>query len=169
MGMIASSDGDFHEALKQQSPSRDRIQLGIENQRLVEGKEFRSFLIESIGGRPSKEDIFTRGAVDARELHKELHVAGHYRNWIHRGIENQGLVEGQDFRPFLGETSLVGGRPSQEYMLTLRAAKKLAMTVNSERGYQVRRYFPEVKNDTRRAGRAHAWGKVEVRSQGSDQ
>ena len=90
------------------------------------------------------EDIFTRGAVDARELHEELQINTPFRLWITRGIENQRFVEGEDFRTFLYENG-ERGRPSQEYTLTLRAAKKLAMTVNSERGNQVREYFVEVE------------------------
>ena len=36
-----------------------------------------------------------------------------------------------------------GGRPSQEYYITLDMAKQLAMVENNEKGMQVRKYFIE--------------------------
>ena len=54
-----------------------------------------------------------------------------------------GFLEGQDFLPNLAEST--GGRPSQDYVLTLDCAKEIAMLQRSERGKQARQYFIEIE------------------------
>ena len=51
-------------------------------------------------------------------------------------------MESQDFLIILSKTPS-GGRPSQEYFITLDMAKQLAMVENNDRGMQVRKYFIE--------------------------
>ena len=82
--------------------------------------------------------------VSARELHEFLGNGDMFANWIKRRVENYGFVENQDFVSFLVATKKPnGGRPSQEYYITLDMAKQLAMVENNEKGMQVRKYFIE--------------------------
>jgi len=84
---------------------------------------------------------------DARDLHQFLQVGRDFSTWIKDRIEQYGFVEGEDFSPVLGKST--GGRPSQEYHLTLDMAKELAMVENNEKGRQVRRYFIAMEREAR--------------------
>ena len=82
--------------------------------------------------------------VSARELHEFLGNGDMFANWIKHRVEKYGFVENQDFVSFLVATKKPnGGRPSQEYHITLEMAKQLAMVENNEKGMQVRKYFIE--------------------------
>ena len=82
--------------------------------------------------------------VSARELHEFLGNGDMFANWIKHRVEKYGFVENQDFVSFLVATKKPnGGRPSQEYFVTLDMAKQLAMVENNEKGMQVRKYFIE--------------------------
>ena len=82
--------------------------------------------------------------VSARELHEFLGNGDMFANWIKHRVEKYGFVENQDFISFLVATKKPnGGRPSQEYFITLDMAKQLAMVENNEKGMQVRKYFIE--------------------------
>ena len=82
--------------------------------------------------------------VSARELHEFLGNGDMFANWIKHRVEKYGFVENQDFVSFLVATKKPnGGRPSQEYFITLDMAKQLAMVENNEKGMQVRKYFIE--------------------------
>lgn len=84
---------------------------------------------------------------DARDLHAFLEVRWDFTTWIKRRIAKYGFVEGEDYEVFhkfvenpQGDR---GGRPADEYHLTIDMAKELAMVENNERGRQARRYFIE--------------------------
>ena len=82
--------------------------------------------------------------VNARELHAFLGNGDMFANWIKNRVEKYGFVENQDYVSFLVATKKPnGGRPSQEYYITLDMAKQLAMVENNEKGMQVRKYFIE--------------------------
>ena len=83
--------------------------------------------------------------VSARELHSFLEVATRFDDWISTRIKEYDFVENQDFVRFT-ENSVKpnGGRPSQEYYITLYMAKELSMVERNERGRQARKYFSEV-------------------------
>lgn len=89
-------------------------------------------LKSSIGGESVK-------AVDARELHDFLEVRTNFNDWINRRIKEYGFVIDSDFCSFLGESS--GGRPGQEYSITIDMAKELSMVERNEKGKQARQYF----------------------------
>lgn len=78
-------------------------------------------------------------AVNARDLHEFLEVGRDFSTWIKDRIEEYGFVEDQDFSPILGKST--GGRPSNDYFLTLDTAKELAMVERNDKGRQVRQYF----------------------------
>ncbi|MBI2381870.1 MAG: antA/AntB antirepressor family protein [Gammaproteobacteria bacterium] len=80
--------------------------------------------------------------VDARELHQALESRQDFSNWIKARIRRYGFAEGMDYEVFDKPIeNPKGGRPVQEYRLSLDAAKELAMVEGTERGRQVRRYF----------------------------
>ena len=80
--------------------------------------------------------------VSARELHAFVESKQEFANWIKNRIEKYGFIENHDFLITLSKTPN-GGRPSQEYFITLDMAKQLAMVENNEKGMQVRKYFIE--------------------------
>lgn len=84
---------------------------------------------------------------DARDLHDFLAVGRDFSTWIKDRIDQYGFIDGEDFSPVLGKST--GGRPSQEYHLTLDTAKELAMVENNEQGRQVRRYFIRTERQAR--------------------
>ena len=90
---------------------------------------------QPINGTPTE-------TVSARELHTFVGSKQEFSNWIKNRVEKYGFVENVDFLIILSKTPN-GGRPSQEYYITLDMAKQLAMVENNEKGMQVRKYFIE--------------------------
>ena len=94
--------------------------------------------------------------VDARLLHKKLEVAEKFSQWFQRKVKEYGFTEGEDFfKEGFTEISekpiSKGGRPANEYLLTLDMAKELAMVQNNEVGRQTRRYFIAKEKELRTA------------------
>lgn len=82
--------------------------------------------------------------VDARELHAFLGNGRHFADWIKDRIDTFSFQRGTDFEVFHAIVKNPrGGRPAQDYALTLDMAKELGMVENNDRGRQVRRYFIE--------------------------
>jgi phage anti-repressor protein len=82
---------------------------------------------------------------NARDLHAFLGVKRDFSNWIKIRINQYKFEVNVDYLKVIaksGENPL-GGRPEQEYHLTLDMAKELAMVENNDQGRQVRRYFIE--------------------------
>lgn len=86
--------------------------------------------------------------VDARLLHTRLGVRRQFSHWINDRINKYGFIENQDFVVSVnsGENPK-GGRPTNEYVLTLDMAKELCMVQNNEAGRKTRRYFIEVEKE----------------------
>ena len=83
-------------------------------------------------------------SVSARELYDFLQVKSRFATWIKNRIQKYGFVKDLDFSfsIFLEKPkSRNGGRPSNEYILTLDMAKELSMVENNEKGREARRYF----------------------------
>lgn len=78
--------------------------------------------------------------VSGRELHRFLEVDSNFTTWFSRMAE-YGFVEGEDFIPFLEEST--GGRPSQDYIISIDMAKEICMIQRTEKGKQARQYFIE--------------------------
>ena len=89
-------------------------------------------------------------SVSARELYAFLDVRKDFTDWCKR-MFGYGFQEGEDFTPVWGKST--GGRPSQDYALTMDTAKEIAMLQRTERGKQARQYFIEVERRYRQ-GRA---------------
>ena len=82
--------------------------------------------------------------VSARELHEFLGNGDMFAHWIKNRIEKYEFVENQDFVSFWVATQKPnGGRPSQEYYITLDMAKELSMVERNEKGREARKYFIE--------------------------
>ena len=81
--------------------------------------------------------------IDARTLHKELKVGKVFANWIKGKIAKYEFVENEDYKflPKRAKTSKQGGRPTDDYSLTLDMAKELSMVENHKIGRISRKYF----------------------------
>jgi len=89
-------------------------------------------------------------AVDSRDLHRALGVETRHRDWITRRLHHALLVEHEDFEVSLNsERNPVGGRPDVSYVLSLDAAKHLAMLERNQKGHEIRRFFIEVEKRNR--------------------
>ena len=89
-------------------------------------------------------------AVDARELRQKLGNKRKFADWMKQRIEQYGFVESQDFEVFHNIVkNSNGGRPSDEYALSLDMAKELCMIENNEQGRLFRKYFIEVEKAAR--------------------
>ena len=85
-------------------------------------------------------------AVSARELHEFLGSKQRFTDWITNRIEKYRFIKNEDyevFHKFMKNPS--GGRPLDEYALTLDMAKELCMVENNDKGRQARRYFIEAE------------------------
>ena len=82
--------------------------------------------------------------VSARTLHEFLEISTRFNDWISTRIKEYDFIDNQDFVCFT-ENSVKpkGGRPSQEYYITLDMAKELSMVERNEKGRQARKYFIE--------------------------
>ena len=78
--------------------------------------------------------------ISARDLHSYLDSKTKFAQWIKRMFE-YGFASGTDFIPLLGKSS--GGRPEDDFALTIDCAKEIAMLQRSEKGKQARQYFIE--------------------------
>ena len=81
-------------------------------------------------------------AVCARRLHEALGIRQMYAHWIKAQIERGGLVDNVDYVVFAEfSKNPQGGRPANEYALSLDAAKHVCMMSQTEKGKQIRMYF----------------------------
>lgn len=76
--------------------------------------------------------------VSGRELHRTLGIDSNYTTWFNRMCE-YGFVEGEDFFPFLEEST--GGRPQMDHIIKLDMAKEICMIQRTPIGKQIRQYF----------------------------
>ena len=83
-------------------------------------------------------------AVNARELHEFLEVGKDFSNWIKGRIEQYEFIENTDYEVIasFGENPS-GGRPKQEYIISIDMAKELSMVERNEKGKEARKYFIE--------------------------
>ncbi len=83
--------------------------------------------------------------VSGRELHEYLNVGTRFTQWIRGRILEYGFEENVDFvvnRSF-SENREKGGRPIEDYSITLDMAKELCMLEKNELGRIARKYFIE--------------------------
>jgi anti-repressor protein len=65
--------------------------------------------------------------INSRELHNQLRVGRDYSTWIKEQIEELELEDGIDYSPLKGSKKGRGGHNKIDYMLTVGAAKNIAM------------------------------------------
>lgn len=83
-------------------------------------------------------------SVNARELHENLGIKKDFSNWIKAQIDRAGLELNVDFVTHTQKG--VGGKFDRvEYILTIEAAKHIAMMSQSQKGKEIRDYFVEVE------------------------
>lgn len=81
-------------------------------------------------------------AVSARMLHTFLENKRNFTDWINQRISQYGFVENQDFEVFHKFVKNPnGGRPQDEYAISVEMAKELSMVENNEKGKMARQYF----------------------------
>ena len=95
---------------------------------------------------PVYEDREGRRIINAREMHAYLEAKWKFAEWIQNRIEQYGFVEGEDFFRCNGKST--GGRPAQEFLITLDMGKELGMVENNERGREVRKYFIQCEKNS---------------------
>lgn len=83
-----------------------------------------------------------RQAVSGRYLHSFLGSKQDFSTWIKNRINQYGFEENVDYEVFhkIMENPK-GGRPMDEYALSIDMAKELSMVERTEKGRQARRYF----------------------------
>lgn len=82
--------------------------------------------------------ISTR-TVSARKLHEFLESKQDFSHWVKNRVKKWRFKDGDDFSIILSKST--NGRACKEYYLTIDMAKMIAMSENSEKGDQARRYF----------------------------
>ncbi|TYT78072.1 phage antirepressor KilAC domain-containing protein [Treponema phagedenis] len=93
------------------------------------------------------DTVENRQYVNARELHTQLQVGKIFAAWIKERIEKYSLIEGKDYKTCFPnqESEIHGGKNKQDYLLTVQAAKELAMIENNEQGRRIRQYLIKVE------------------------
>lgn len=97
--------------------------------------------------------IDEEGMTTAKKLYEFLELdPKNYSRWCRMSIvENEFAEEGTDYEVFVtNEENPQGGRPTQDFKLTARFAKKLSMTQKNERGEQAREYFTRVEDGAKK-------------------
>jgi phage anti-repressor protein len=92
-------------------------------------------------------------AVESQHLHEALQVTTRHRDWIKRRLAESNLRAGFDFEKALTvERVSARGPVGTVYLLTLDAAKHIAMMEKTDVAFDVRCYFIEVEKRARRDG-----------------
>lgn len=87
--------------------------------------------------------------LSARELHKELNIAGRFSRWFEQ-MSEYGFEENVDYTSVQNCTEVQnnGGiqvRELQDYQITLDMAKEIAMLQRNEKGKQIRKKLIELE------------------------
>jgi anti-repressor protein len=93
--------------------------------------------------------IDENGLTTAKKLYEFLELeTKNYSRWCKTNItDNEFADENTDYEVFvIKEENPLGGRPTQDYKLTAKFAKKLSMTAKNEKGEQARNYFIGVED-----------------------
>lgn len=85
--------------------------------------------------------------VDARELHEQLEVSSKFADWIKNRIDGAQLMEHQDFYSL--SKNLENGGRTKDYIISIDAAKHIAMLERNDIGRKVRQYFIEIEKRAR--------------------
>lgn len=87
-------------------------------------------------------------SVNARDLHGELAITKPFTQWMTAQIRRASLVEEQDYILLNQKVSQVSGaKYLKEYILTMDAAKHIAMMSQSKKAKEIRNYFIQVEKE----------------------
>ena len=88
--------------------------------------------------------------VNAKDLYDFLECKTQFAEWIKNRISVYGFEKGKDYI-VLKETlkNLNGGRPSENYHISVDMAKELSMVERNEKGKQARTYFIECERQVK--------------------
>jgi anti-repressor protein len=86
------------------------------------------------------EDVQT---VDARTLWAFLEIKADFSTWIKTQIDRLRLDEGYEYSILKWNNPGQRGKPRTDYLLTIYAAKHIAMLSDTPKGHQARAYFIE--------------------------
>lgn len=99
----------------------------------------------------TKNEIGTENinSVNAREIYFFLEVRTAFSNWIKRAIEKYDFKENIDYVLVIAKNGInpKGGRPEQDYIVTIDMAKELAMLENNPKGKEARKYFINIEKE----------------------
>nr|WP_288828473.1 antA/AntB antirepressor family protein [uncultured Clostridium sp.] len=97
--------------------------------------------------------IDENGMTTAKKLYEFLEMdKSQYARWCKNNISsNEFAEEGVDYEVYDSDVeNPLGGRPTQDFKLTAKFAKKLSMTQKNERGEQAREYFTKVEDGAKK-------------------
>ena len=84
-------------------------------------------------------------AVDARELWVFLESKRDFSNWVETKVVTsiffEENIDWEVYNKFVVNSGSVGGRPKIDYALTVDTAKKVAMSEQTQKGNEIRKYF----------------------------
>jgi anti-repressor protein len=85
--------------------------------------------------------------ISARELYEKLgYNSTHWSGWYQLNIlRNEFAYLNKDFEVYAPTAKTFGGRPSQDFNLTIDFAKRLCMMARTETGEEIRKYFIEIE------------------------
>ncbi len=109
--------------------------------------------------------IYQGNLVDARELWEFLESKQRFADWIKKRIQECDLIEGKEYFTF---HKIMKRSKTNEYHLTLSAAKEVAMMERNNKGKQARRYFiqcEETLNKLKENKRFAAFSELELTKQ----
>lgn len=99
-----------------------------------------------------QKDVKGNETVNARELHIFVESKQEFSNWIKTRIREYGFDNGNDYIVIDGVIKNPnGGRPPQEYHVTIDMAKQLGMVERNAKGRQIRQFFIDRENKLRAA------------------
>lgn len=93
--------------------------------------------------------IDDKGMTTAKKLYEFLELnPSNYSKWYKCNIiDNQFADEGTDYEVLVpNDENPLGGRPTQDFRLTAKFAKKLSMTQKNKRGEEAREYFTRAED-----------------------
>ena len=85
-----------------------------------------------------------KNGVSAYTLYEYLEIDSNFSTWFKRRVTDYKFKEGLDFIPFLEQSN--GGRPREDFILSVDMAKELAMVEKTEKGRMIRKYLIDVEN-----------------------
>jgi phage anti-repressor protein len=127
-----------YEARTDNAPSRNALHTlpqRVEDSRPASGMIVVNVERGTVGGVDCE-------VVDGRELQQKLGSRQDFWTWMNARNEQLNIVENQGFEvSHKSVENRSGGRPRKECILTLKAAKKIAMAEHTDAGDAVRDYF----------------------------